>query len=167
MKFGEYTFMHNPKTLTVQSGVLGSKRIYPFSDSLFKPICLDNAVVSGSGVITGEDCFEKLLRLLDCLGGEGRLLSVSPFPSVRAVLTSLKYSLSPSENLIDIDFSFTCSSSSVQGDVLAVKSVTAKSTETLWDIGYKYGVAVEELLRLNTFVKRPDELEKGWVIRLC
>ncbi len=171
MKFGEYSFMHNPEELSVESTLDGIKRVYPFSDSVFTPICLDNATVRGRGIITGDDCFLKLLQLQQCLDGRGRLLSISPFPSVNAALTSLKYTLSPSEKLINISFEFTCLSSTKSFNrddgACRPKSVVAAPRDSLWDIGYKYGVAVEELLRLNTFVKRPDELSEGWVIRLC
>lgn len=167
MKFGEYTFMHNPERLTVSNKLSGSTALMPYCGTRFEAVALENAIITGKGIITGEDCFEKLLLLLEALKrGEKRLLSISPFPATSAVLTSLEYTLTPKENEIDISFEFTSSSSPEKvGDEMP-HSVSAKMDETLWDISYKYGIAIERLLQLNTAVKRPDILEKGQVITL-
>lgn len=167
MKFGEYTFMHNPKTLTVYNKISGGSVVMPYCGSRYEAVALDNALIRGKGVITGSGCFERLLSLLEMLRrGESALLSVSPLPAVRAVLTSLEYTLAPKENTVEISFEFTSCSSCESSENEIPHSVIAAEGETLWDISYKYSVAVERLLQLNTFVKRPDILEKGQVIRL-
>lgn len=38
MKFGSYTFMHNPKKLTVTSELGGSETILPFCGCEFTPV---------------------------------------------------------------------------------------------------------------------------------
>lgn len=168
MKFGDYTFMHNPKNLTVKNVHQGKTTVIPYCGSYFDPTATETAVATGQGAITGSDCFNKLLVLLQYLkSGESRLLSISPLPAFNAVLTALEYTLSPKENCIDIKFEFTAASSEKSGSETLPQSCTVSDDETLWDISYKYGVAVETLLSLNTFVKRPDILEKGWVIKLC
>lgn len=167
MKFGEYTFMHNPKTLTVSNRVSGSTAVVPYCGSRFEAVALDNALISGKGVITGEACFERLLALLEMFRRrESALLSVSPLPAVRAVLTSLEYTLAPKESTVEISFEFTSCSGCESTEEEIPHSVVAAKDETLWDISYKYSVSVERLLQLNSFVKRPDILEKGQVIRL-
>ena len=167
MKFGEYTFMHNPERLTVSNKLSGSTALMPYCGTRFEAVVLENSIITGKGIITGEDCFEKLILLLEALKrGEKRLLSISPFPAISTVLTSLEYTLTPKENEIDISFEFISSSSPEKvGDEMP-HSVNAKKDETLWDISYKYGIAIERLLQLNTAVKRPDILEKGQVITL-
>lgn len=168
MKFGDYTFIHNPKTLTVKNIHRGKSTVIPYLGTYFEPTSPEAAVITGQGLITGSDCFKKLIILLQYLkSGESRLLSISPMPALRAVLTSLEYTLSPKENCIDISFGFTASEGEKSSSKILPKTCTVSEDETLWDISYKYGVAVEALLNLNTFVKRPDVLKKGWVIRLC
>ncbi len=167
MKFGEYTFLHNPKSISFSNKLNGVKNIYPYQCSNYSALITDNTVISGNGKITGDNRFYKLLSLLECLDGNERLLSISPFPSVRAVLTSLDYTIGAEDGVIEISFVFTCSTSKAATDDTLPLSVTADGEETLWDISYKYNIPVEALLALNTFVKRPDELKKGWVIKLC
>lgn len=167
MKFGDYTFMHNPKTLAVKNKLKGNSTVFPYQSTSFNPIALDNSTVIGEGLITGDDCFKKLLLLIDCLNsGKSRMLSISPFPSFRAILTSLEYNLTPKENRIEIHFEFTSSSSKQNSANVIPNEHIAVSDETLWDISYKYNIPVETLLKINPFIKRPDILEEGWVIKL-
>lgn len=167
LKFGDYTFMHNPEKLTVSNRLSGSTAVMPYCGSRYETVALENARFKGKGVITGENCFEKLLLLLEALkSGKSRLLSISPFPSVKAVLTALEYTLTPKENTIDIDFEFTASSSAARLESEIPHTVAADNGESLWDISYKYGIPVESLLQLNPAVKRPDILENGQVITL-
>lgn len=167
MKFGDYTFMHNPKTLVVKNKLRGNGAFVPYHGTYFNPVALDNTTVTGEGLITGSDCFKKLLLLIDSLNSEkSRLLSISPFPSFKAILTGLEYTLTPKENSIEIKFEFTSSSSAQSGDTTVPSSYTAEADDTLWDIAYKYNIPVETLLSLNPIVKRPDILESGWVIKL-
>ncbi|MBR3987851.1 MAG: LysM peptidoglycan-binding domain-containing protein [Clostridia bacterium] len=39
--------------------------------------------------------------------------------------------------------------------------------ETLFDIAYNYGVTVDFLVKLNPYVRRPDELENIKEIKVC
>nr|WP_305119663.1 MULTISPECIES: LysM domain-containing protein [unclassified Ruminococcus] len=98
--------------------------------------------------------------------GKSELLSVSPFPSVKAVLRTLEYTLTPKENTIEISFEFVSSASPKALESEIPHSVKITENETLWDIAYRYDIPVERLLQLNPAVKRPDILENGWVITL-
>lgn len=167
MKFGSYTFMHNPKKLTVTSELGGNETILPFCGCEFTPVALENAVIRGEGVITGEDRFKRVLQLSQCLNRGQALLTLPPFPSVRAVLTRLEYSLEPGDGVVGISFEFKSSSYDTGLGKMEVASVVADGDESLWDIAWRYNKPVESLLKLNPRVKRPDIVEKGWVIRLC
>lgn len=167
MKFGDYTFMHNPKTLTIKNRLTGKSSIIPNRGSYFYATAQSNCTISGEGLITGPECFKKLLLLTEVFKDEqAHLLSISPFPSINAILTELEYTLTPKENNIEIKFEFTETSTERETISKVPQSVTVSTDDTLWDISYKYGVTVESLLSINTFVKRPDTLEEGWVIRL-
>lgn len=168
MKFGKYTFMHNPKTLVVKNKLRGNSSVIPYHGEIYSPVAVENTTITGEGIITGEQCCQKLLSLIESLkSGDKNLLSISPFPSFYAVLTELEYTLTPKENTAEIKFTFTSASSiSKSGSDFKEKTYTTDGSDSLWDISYKYDIPVEQLLDLNPFVKRPDILENGWVIRL-
>ncbi len=167
MKFGAYTFMHNPKRLTVTGTLGGRETVLPFCGCEFTPVTLENSVIRGEGIISGEDRFKRLLQLSQCLNKEAALLTFPPLPSIRATLTKLEYKLEPGDGVIEISFEFTSSSLNKYSARMEIASVVADGEENLWDIAWRYNKPVERLLALNPRVKRPDTVEKGWVIRLC
>ena len=123
-------------------------------------------VIKGTGELYGEDCMEQFERLFELFrrGGAG-VLAIENTEPVFAVFESVKILGAPKENVLTYGFVFR----EVMEEKESGKNTfhTARGGENLWDISYKYNIVIDELVRLNPQIKRPDIVDEGEVIRLC
>lgn len=165
MKFKGFTWQHNPRELVFEDEKTLRELSAPFDKSVVWNTGRRNMRISGEGELYGEDCLEQFQRLFELFraGGSG-VLAIAEVPSVYAVFESLKLIGRPRPNVLTYRFVFR--------ELMEIREDTQRETlaaagENLWDISYRYGVGIDELVRLNPQVKRPDESVEGGVIRLC
>lgn len=126
----------------------------------------DLKVIKGKGEFAGKGCikqYETLCRLFE--KGRKGLLTLPFAQPFFAYFAEFAVEGDVTPDLIKYTFEFIEAESSEGKDKAAVHIVA--EGETLFDIGYVYGVSVEKLVELNPFVKRPDELTVGEEVRLC
>ena len=93
------------------------------------------------------------------------MLTIPNFPSFYAEFESIRLIGKPRNDVLTYGFVFR--------EVMEEKESgnntfhTARDGENLWDISYKYNIVIDELVRLNPQIKRPDIVAEGEVIRLC
>jgi hypothetical protein len=166
MRFRGVKWRHNPRELIFSCGKYVSETGFPNGLSHLESPGRKNLRIKGVGELYGDDCieqFERLFRLFKS-GGSG-VLSIAGLSPVYAVFESLKVVGKPVNDVLVYEFGF----AEVMEEKAGVKPVeyAAGEGETLWDASYKFGIAVETLLRLNPSVKRADISQEGRVIRLC
>ncbi len=168
MRFCGYTFHHNPATLTI--GNAGNIR------ELISPTCEPQSAhlgrkpvrITGEGELYGADCiaqFEALQKLF--YQGRKGLLSLPGMPAVYAYLKELEMIAQPKENVLGYRFTFIEAIPTPQSAEQPEFYETIVADESLWDIGYRYGVPVDTLIRLNPQIKYIDALDDGERVRLC
>lgn len=138
----------------------------PFGESSVQDMGRKNMKISGSGQLYGEDCAEQFERLFEVFKNSGKeVLSVPNLPSIYAVFEKLEIKGEPKPNVLEYSFVFR--------EIMEKKEKTVityfdcENGQTLWDIAYKTGVKIDELVRLNPDVKFPDENLGTRRVKLC
>ena len=166
MRFMGYEWRHNPREITFECGKSVSECLVPNGSSAIQDTGRKNMLVKGVGELYGSDCvkqFESLYALFK-RGGAG-VLAIENTEPFFAVFESIKLIGTPREDVLTYGFVFR----EVMDEKDSGAPVThiASNGEDLWDISYRYGLVIDELVRLNPQIKRPDEVADGEVIRLC
>lgn len=166
MRFMGYEWRHNPREISFECGKTVAERLVPGGVSQIQQTGRKNMVIKGTGELYGEDCIEQFEGLLELFkrGGEG-VLAIENFEPLYAVFESVKILGTPRENVLTYGFVFREVMEEKESSKKTVH--TARNGENLWDISYKYGIVIDELVRLNPQIKRPDVVPGGEVIRLC
>lgn len=166
MRFMGYEWHHNPREITFECEKTVTERLVPYDVSQIQQTGRKNMVIKGTGELYGEDCMEQFERLFELFrrGGAG-VLAIENTEPVFAVFESVKILGAPKENVLTYGFVFR----EVMEEKESGKNTfhTARGGENLWDISYKYNIVIDELVRLNPQIKRPDIVAEGEVIRLC
>jgi hypothetical protein len=166
MRFKGVQWHHNPREITFDADAFVSEYGSPDGEAYIQSTGRKNMKIRGRGTLYGANCLEQFVKLYRLFreGGSG-VLSVEGIGSLHAVFESLSVTGKPKPDMLEYAFVFR--------EVMAEKrrgrpaEVTAANGENLWDISYRFGIAVETLLELNPDVKRPDILQEGQVIALC
>ncbi len=166
MKFGEYVWHHNPQNISFECDKSVAEMKSPFGEASVQDMGRKNMKISGSGQLYGEDCAEQFERLFEVFRNSGKeVLSVPSLPSVYAVFEKLEIKGEPKPNVLEYSFVFR--------EVMEKKQKTettyfdCESGQTLWDVSYKTGTKIDELVRLNPDVKFPDENLGTRRVKLC
>ena len=166
MRFMGYEWHHNPREITFECGKSVSERLVPYDVSQIQQTGRKNMVIKGTGELYGEDCLKQFEGLLELFRRPGAgVLAIENIEPLFAVFESVKILGTPKENVLGYGFVFR----EVMEEKESGKKTlhTAQNGESMWDISYKYNIVIDELMRLNPQIKRPDVVPGGEVIRLC
>lgn len=167
MRFMDFTWHHNPKTLSIQCGKQIKEFNYPYTHSESVFLGEHCRVIRGTGELYGEDCIEQFNALCRLYSKkETGLLTLPQMPSVWADFTELKFISSERKNIVDYAFTFT-EKHTERNNVNVHIYHTVKTGETLWDISYAYETAVEALAQLNPWIRTPESLSPGEQVKIC
>ena len=150
MRFQDYTWKHNPKTIQVACRREIKEWKLPGQGNLLQDLGPGKRIVTGEGELFGEDCllqFRTLAALCE-QGGTG-LLILPDSTGFEASLVSLTMAGQAGPDIVGYRFEF-----------------WEQVGETLWDISKLYGISISELARRNPNVKRPDQLAAGEKVAL-
>ncbi len=163
MKYKDYTWKHNPKTIKITRKSNLKDLNVPYAGSIIQNLGLEKRIISGSGELFGQDCYEQFNILNDVYreqeSGYLHINGISPF---KAFFRYLNLESNPQPNLISYSFEFW---EDMQIDNSGLKSFAkyhvVTQGETLWDISYIYGTSVYKLIKLNPNIKNPEKLYVG------
>lgn len=166
MRYKGFEWQHNPREIKFECEKAVKEFLSPEQTSYVQNLGRKNRLISGTGELYGADCLEKFhkLWLLFESGGSG-ILSIPNTEPVYATFESLTLLGKPQPDLLTYSFVFRENMERKKQNTSSRH--TASYGETLWDISYKYEASIDELVRLNPSVKRPDELLEGQVILLA
>lgn len=166
MRFAGYEWRHNPREIKFECEKKINELLAPNQGAEIQDAGRKNMVVKGEGELYGNDCLEQFNALLALFKKDGKgVLAIERITPFFAVFESVKLIGAPRENVLSYSFVFREVMGEKQSDPPA--QYTAAQGEDLWDISYKFGIVIDELVRLNPQVRRPDMLTEGEVIRLC
>lgn len=165
MKFGELEFPSNPKTIKAE---ISSKVIYsPVYGGISKTEKITDkpTVISGSGMIFSDDGVEFCQRLSRMIKAKKSSWLFCPgiYP-IKAFLSDFTYQLDSKSNGVDYRFSFVedCANISVKRDFCFT---VAGENENAFDIAYRCGVSVDDVMRLND-IATPFDFSNGERVRI-
>lgn len=164
MKFKGVQWSHNPRELCFENAKAVTDKASPLGGST-QIAGRKGMKIKGKGELYGQDCleqFQKLLRLFR--SGGGGVLAIARLTPVFAVFEELKVIGKPSPDVLEYEFVFR--ELMDKGTEKPVE-YSAVGGETLWDVSYRFGIAIETLLALNKNIKRPDIDLNGGMIKLC
>lgn len=166
IRFKGKTWLHNPRELIFGCEKYVSENGSPLGCSYIQTTGRRNMIIKGKGELFGEDCLEQFSQLYELFrrGGSG-VLSISKLSPVHAVFESLKITAEPKPDLLEYEFVFREVMENKHSDKLVW--YTLSDGECLWDVSYRFGAAIEDLLELNPDFKRPDQTLEGKAVRLC
>lgn len=167
LRFGGVFLGHNPKSLYISSKKNERKIVFSGDSSIFEALEKDNRTVWGVGEFVGDDCFEQYNHLCEIFNrNEAMCLSIGEMTSFRAFFTKLKIAALSEKKVLEFEFEFVEESSENKKEN-SQREYIATNDENLWNIAFENNTSVEKLLILNKWIKRPDEIFKGDVVRLC
>lgn len=168
MRYKGYIWKYNPKQISVTSQRNVKEIPLPSADSSVKDLGGMKRIVKGIGEFFGVSCMDDFeeLRMVLHEGGSGYL----SIPKMEPFLAAFKYleMIEKAEPDI-ISYSFEFWETDEKGAVPYGYSPlyhTVEERETLWDVAYKYEKDILELLKKNTYIKRPDTLAAGDKVRI-
>ena len=166
MRFAGVYLSHNPKALKfTRKNEHSSQRL--LSGGRSESTLGDIGSVSGRAELYGESCQSDLHLLQElCAGRADEVLSIPYLGAMRAVLTDLTLAAEPKADYIAVDFVFTAAQGRAVSEIKCAPYYTANSRDNLWDIAYKFGKDVTELVRLNPHIRYINEIEWGERVRL-
>lgn len=166
MRFNGVQWHHNPREITFECDSEVSELKALYGTSYIQNLGRRNMKISGEGELYGEDCTEQFERIFELFkrGGAG-VLAIPGLTPVYAVFETLKIVGEPKPDVLTYSFVFREKMESRAFDIPTAHTVT--EGESLWDISYYYDIPIDLLVRLNPWIKRPDELEQGSTVILC
>lgn len=169
MSYKGFVFAVNPSVIKIRHRARLVQNSVPFGADSVRNFGRKACEISGEGSFIGENCAEQFEKLREVfISGSSGLLLLPGLEPFYAFFEELQLLEEPSEELIKYSFVFCEDTSEKHFESSPKMSHTVIGGETLWDISYKYNVAVEKLLDNNPNIIRPDTLLKvGEVIRLC
>lgn len=166
MRFMGYEWHHNPREIKFECAKKVSESLVPESSAQIQETGRKNMMISGVGELYGADCQSQFEALLELFKKKGvGVLAIENLEPVFAVFENISLIGTPREDVLTYGFVFR--------EVMEEKESAkpdchiAAEGENLWDISYRYGIVIDELVRLNPQIKRPDIVAQGEVIRLC
>lgn len=167
MSFGDFLFPVNPSVIRISHRRHVNSRRIPLGEDIVSETGSGKRIITGEGELFGRNAKEEFAALREVFerGGVGMLYLPSQEP-ISAYFEELELVGEDVEGVIHYRFRF--AESNRETVPLREKRVLADGKQSLWDVAFTYGRDVEELLRLNPSVMRPDTfLEAGKEIRLC
>lgn len=160
MSYRGFCFNANPKTVKAVMKKETEVTLFPFKHGRCREGAQAPITVEGSGSFFGENARAQAQALLSVFKRRGAAYLFSPvlFP-IKAVFTSLEFSLDAPKNRIDYRFSFVQESSEKSGS-FDFGYTLAEKGENLFDISSRTGVSIESIIDLNGF-ETPFSVKEG------
>lgn len=167
MRYKGYKWQHNPSSIIITTKEEIKEQMVLQSKSFVRDLGAKARVVKGSGQLVGKDCIAQYGQLLklQSKGGSG-VLSLPDTLPFYAFFKSIELACDPTPEVVTYNFEFV-EDLSVEPLIGDCTCHTVNMEETLWDISYKYNIAIEKLVELNPQISRVDELTVGEQVRIC
>ncbi len=166
MRFDGYEWEHNPLSVEISHQRILVYDLLPLVGKDTRDLGRGCMVVSGKGELYGEDCMEQYSELeKKYLQGKTGVLTIPGIVPLRARFSKLSVLAADAPDLLTYGFEFV-EEHSLPNEKNNTEYI-CREGDTLFDIAHSFGTTVDELVRLNPYLRRPDELPAGKAVRLC
>lgn len=194
MQFKTFVWPHNPETYTIEFERDVAVHKLPFGRYSMQNLGMNYRVMKGEGAFVGEDAYTNFKALASVFYEDTAGTLIHPvWQRAEAYFVSLYLTQEPTKDYVKYGFTFwetgdngaedaetvvkvsTVSSSS--SDSTVDTSVSSSESEavyytvvqgdSLWLIGQSYGLEVDEILTLNSWIKNPNLIYPGEQVRVA
>lgn len=167
MRFDGYTWPHNPRSLTLESGRRTIEFAPPLRDAGMTLAGERITAVEGTGEWYGGDALSQYAELyaLYRRGGVG-VLAIPGLEAMHACFVSLTLTAAPSDGVPGYRFRFE-RAAAPQAEQPTQYTVTSGDGESLWDVSYRLGIGIDQLVELNPQIRYPDAVMINERVRIC
>ena len=165
IRFGDFCFDINPSEVKVEYETADGEDLYIGNGAELINGGMHLKKVKGKGVFFGENAeenYEELESLF--MASKVRMLILPSTKPFNALFTFLKQTYPEGSEHIGYEFVFT-EQRVTNGE--NPKMIYAQEDESLWDISYRFGIDMDELLKLNLHVENINFLKENEVVYLC
>lgn len=164
LRFKEYSFVYNPKELSIENRRNLVEFCVPFLGSIVQDMGQANTVIKGKGEFIGKNCIEEAKKLQSMIkNSKNGLLFIPDMDPIDAYLYRFDINLENLPGSIEYEFEFWENKEYSKEFLSSQESLyhIVLSGETLWTIARDYDTTVSDLMKLNPKIRRPDYLEEG------
>ena len=189
MRYKDFVWPHNPRIYTIDfARKLGEAEV-PYGRCILQDMGFTRRILRGQGEFVGEHAYEDFKRLGTVFYRLGPGTLVHPiWQTANAYFTALSLRQEPRSDYVSYSFEFR---EEYGGYEVGLKEIdppaptpgagggsgassagaetvwhTVAKGETLWGISGKYGVALNEVIRLNPQIRNPNLIFVGERVRV-
>lgn len=163
LKFGDFSFPHNPSKLKILCSRKIEQISTPFHGIQQKVSTESVRIITGEGEFFGSDASRQLQTFSSLFGTPLRLLIIPDYGSFYAFFSDLTV-LRQADQSIHYSFEFTEEVRSVSSSQILSSSHRVKKDENLFSIAGLYGKTIEELILKNPGLISPFAVTEGdWI----
>lgn len=168
LRYKSYVWKRNPDTLKLEQAQNLKQVTLPFAGQVVQDLGAKKRVISGTGRFLGEHALQEFQELAEvCAEAGGGALYLPGMEPLLVRPLSLEIKGQAEEHAVSYAFSFLEDEKAVpQSTVLLQRDYICQGGESLWDIANQFQIAIEELVRKNTWVKYINQLPKGKKVAL-
>lgn len=168
MRFSGVSMRHNPEKLSITGKNRVQELLSPCCEADSRVLGRELCRVAGEGVLFGADCIEQY-HVLEKLrqNQTPAKLALPKMQPLYACLKELSLFAEPQDDVLHYRFVFVETRSPRKALQTERFYLTESSGESLWDIAYAYGRAVEVLTALNPQIPMIDDIDQGVRVRVC
>ncbi len=165
MRYKGCTLDINPEKISMHLSKRINRTVVPFVKTRTQEICRNPCIISGSGILAGEDVQQQAYALLSCYRSKGADYLFSPLlPPLKMHFTALQFYADADSNRIRYSFEFT-EEPSDKRLTRSNRYTLAREGENLFDVANRTGYPVEYLAEQNHFrnLFALNEGDKVWL----
>lgn len=163
IKYGDYTWPHNPETLRIYCKRNVRELKSPFSGSVVQDYGVQKRVVEGEGELYGADCIQQFQELSTVLAKrETAVLALPNIPPFSARFLLLEMVGTPEPDLVRYRFEFW--EDGAEYSVAAPeqgRTYRCKQGDDIWRIAAAFSTTAKEIRKQNPFLRWPNYLAEG------
>lgn len=168
MRFDSLGLSHNPSKLRITDAANVRELVSPTFPTDSVHLGRGLRKIYGEGELCGADCIDRYRALEQKYqSGKKGLLCLPHMRPIFAYLQELSMTAEPVEDVLRYSFVFVETRSRTEDSEAERYYITTDDGESLWDISFDRGVAIDELVRLNPQIEYIDNLSMGERVRLC
>lgn len=165
MRYKNFVWPNNPYSyaLTIRRELVTHQ--FPGRGYCLEDLGQGVQVLTGEGEFFGEDAYETMAELLRVFQDGGAGVLVHPVVEMnQAIFQELELTQEPRADYVRYKFTFWEDGADAEAlgqQVRTAGSHRVQDGETLWQIGARYDVSVEELLAANRWIQNPNSITPG------
>lgn len=175
MRFKDYVWPHNPRVYEIGYRRDVAAHRVPFGAYVLQNMGRRNRVLRGEGAFAGAGAYAEFKKLATVFYDASPGVLAHPlWDTATAYFVELSLKQEPAENYVAYTFEFwecftgyePALGAPAPSSAAGAEYHTARAGENLWSVALAYGTDVAALISLNPWVKNPNALLAGDVVRV-